>query len=163
MDVPGGTEAFAVEGDGPRVAASLYSAGWELTAGADLIFLERFAGFQGSNEYFEFFLDLTRYFRRDKKLQPFVGVRGQWNTLTFREPEGFFDDLSSEQFGGGGHAGLNIRLSRKASIEIGASYSWTGRRDLIERGDGIGVPIGGVDAEDWEFASGFIVLKVGTG
>jgi hypothetical protein len=163
MDVLNGTEAYAVEGDGPRVAASLYSSGWELTAGADLVFLEKFAGFQGSNEYFEFFLDLTRYFRRDKKLQPFVGVRGQWNTLTFREPDGFFDDLSSEQFGGGAHAGLNIRLSRKASIEIGASYSWTGRRDLIERGDGIELPIAALVAEDWEFASGFIVLKVGTG
>jgi hypothetical protein len=90
-------------------------------------------------------------------------VRGQWNTLTFREPDGFFDDLSSEQFGGGAHAGLNIRLSRKASIEIGASYSWTGRRDLIERGDGIELPIAALEAEDWEFASGFIVLKVGTG
>jgi hypothetical protein len=163
MDGLGGTEIYAVEGDGPRLAASLYSAGWELTAGADLIFLEKFAGFPGSNEYFEFFLDLTRYFRRDKTLQPFLGLRGQWNTLTLREPDGFFDDLTSEQFGGGAHLGLNIRLSRKASLELGAAYSWTGRRDLIERGDGIGSPVAALEAEDWEFASGFVVLKVGAG
>jgi hypothetical protein len=163
MGVRGGTEAYAVEGDGPRVAASLYSAGWELTAGADLIFLEKFAGFRGSNEYFEFFIDLTRYFRREKTLQPFVGLRGQWNTLTFREPDDFFDDLTSDQFGGGAHAGLNVRLSRGASIEIGASYSWTGQRDLIERGAGIELPIAALEAKDWEFASGFITLKVGTG
>jgi hypothetical protein len=163
MDVPSGTESYSVEGNGPRLAASLYASGWELTAGTDLIFLEEFRGFEGNNEYFELFLDLTRYFLTDKKLQPFIGVRGQWNTLTLREPESLFGDLSSQQFGAGGHAGLNIRLSRKASLEIGASYSWTGRRDLIERGDRIQLPLTALQAEDWEFASGYAVLKVGTG
>ncbi|UCC73423.1 MAG: PEGA domain-containing protein [Gemmatimonadota bacterium] len=164
MDMLSGPESFSLEGDGPRVATGVYASGWEITLGADLVFLKEVEGiFEGSNEYFEFFVDLTRYFRRDKKLQPFGGLRGHWNTLTFRDPEDLYDDLSSDAVGFGGHVGLNIRLGRKSSLEIGASYSYTGRRDLIEEGDAGVVPIAVIEARDWEFASGYIVLKVGTG
>ncbi len=157
------TVTYSVEGNGVRLGASIYNNGWELGFGIDVVFFEKFEGFEGSNQYYEFFMDVNYHFLPNASVQPFVGGRLGMNTLTFKDVDGFEGDLKGWSLDVGGQAGVNIRLSRKASLEVGATYTYTGYRDLFEEGDGLSSPAGMISIEDWTFASGFLMLKVGSG
>lgn len=154
------SEKVQTNGIGPHLAASLFSGIWELTLGGDFVFLEDFDGFDNAR-FYELFLGLTGHFLPQSSVQPFVGVRGLYSHLSFDDPIRFGDpQLTAASFGAGAHAGLSIRMSRRAALELGASYSWTANRDINgEIGlEGAKGTVGELD--DWQFISGFAAVAI---
>jgi hypothetical protein len=153
-------------GYGARLAASFLDEIWEFKLGGDYVFLESFEDYDSGDEFdagrfLELYLGLTGYFLPRSSLRPFLGFRGLYNWLSFDDPLRIGDPrLTANGLGLGAHGGLNVLLGRKAALEFGASYSWTGSRDI--RGEispgGEKWSVGRI--EDWHFISGFASLWI---
>jgi hypothetical protein len=148
-------------GYGGRLAAGFLGDVWEFKLGVDYVFLESFEDAESGDvfdagRFLELHLGLTAYFLPQSALRPFLGVRGLYNWLSFDDPLRIGDPtLTANGLGAGAHGGLNVRFGRRAALEFGASYSWTGDRDI--RGEtspgGEKWPVGWI--EDWQFLAGF--------
>jgi hypothetical protein len=153
-------------GYGGRVSFAFFGEIWEVKLGGDLLFLESFEDtdsgdtFEGGRS-FDIHLGLTGYVLPQSWLRPFLGVRGLYSNLSFDDPLRVGDPtVSAGGLGVGAHGGLNLRLGRKAALELGASYTWVGPRDI--RGEtspgGVKGDVGRVD--DWQFISGFAAVGI---
>lgn len=153
-------------GYGARLTVGFLSEVWEFAVGGDYVFLENFADVDSEDEFrngrfFELYLGLTAYLLPRSKLRPFFGLRGLHNSISFDDPLRIGDpELSAVGLGWGAHGGLNLSLGRSAALELGASYSRTGSREI--RGEtspgGEKWPVG--EIESWHFISGFASLAI---
>jgi hypothetical protein len=153
-------------GYGPRFAAAFVGEVWTFELGGDYVFLEGFEDIDSGDEFdnarfFELYLGLTAYLLPRSILRPFVGVRGFHNSLWFDDPLRIGDPkISAGGFGLGAHGGLNVSLGRRAALQFGASYSWSGSRAL--RGEtspgGEKWTVGEID--DWRFIAGFASMWI---
>ena len=153
MTLDGVTSSPKTNGYGARVAASFFAEPWELSLGGDYVFLQDFDEFT-NGRFLEVSFGATAYFLPRSSLRPFVGARGLYNYLSFDDPRRSDDPkLTAGSFGLGAHGGLNWRLSPRAALEFGASYSWAGPRDLKSQGT-----VGRI--ENFQYIAGFAAVWI---
>ncbi len=167
MTLTGSSGSFNnVNGRGGRLALSWFAGTWDIALGGDYVLLDDFGDFE-NGKFWEIDLGVTGHLLPGSRLRPFAGVRVLYNALSFddKDPDvgatRIIPDpkLTGSSFGVGAHAGVDIRLSRRAALQLGASYSRTAGRDI--EGDtrlGNGGQLGNM--EDWQFVSGFAAVAI---
>jgi hypothetical protein len=150
--------SFKIQGQGLRLAFDLFFDPWELDLGVDIIYLDDFGSFDGSNRYTEEFIGLTYYFFPQSSIRPFVGLRGTYNTISLEA--GQDRNLSSADFGYGVSGGAAIRLGRIGILELGATYSRASNREFVDDMVLSGWELQLGSLSDWQFISGYIEASV---
>jgi hypothetical protein len=123
---------YNADGHGIHLGVSMFRDPWRFDLGVDRLFLGDSGDLEG-NSYYEMYLGATCYFIQRSPLRPFLGLRGHMNRTSL-DWEGHMSDFTNELaatgWGVSGQAGAALRLGDFGFLELAASYSWTGRRDL---------------------------------
>ncbi|MFC1531309.1 PEGA domain-containing protein, partial [Gemmatimonadota bacterium] len=155
--------SFDVRGTGVHGDVLAQGRNLRLSLGVDLLFLEDFGSFDGSNTYWDVYLGGSAYANIAEVVRPFVSLRGLYGVFTFEQesPPTTFPTTGGGAFSSGGfgwaaEAGLDIQFSPKVSFELAASYSKVG---LSEVTDGSRT-VGRVDG--FELVRGYIGVRIRT-
>jgi len=153
------TDRIDVIGNGASTTVGFSAKGWTASVGGELMWLDEIEGSTGDATYFSIQVELNRYLFPRSRVRPFLGVVGQFGSLSIGEDSGGFAgvgpsvvnaDRRAQGFGGAVQGGVEVRLS--SQVMLNASVA-TYRTSLGEFDSGTG------EVRGWDVTRGTLALR----